>query len=456
MIMMEKYRNIDLVDDPIIIPPCGHMITVSSLDGILDFGSHYNISASGEVTGLKAKSEPFSVAELKPCPQCRGSLHTISRYGRITRRAKLDELTKKFTSWSNAEIMPLMQVVREEQDRLAKLQAEERDHRPVEGEQAEDRFMDGGDSPGNLAILELSGQSYAQIDSLAKAKGARHHTLITMHRKLRGLNARLQTHEQPFQRVHDLVENLRSRAAASGTAAIAPFEFDTHMLQVTGELRARATLIRCELALISDALHCLKLQRAWSVPARDFSENVARCEQLRAMAEGAVAPRQMVEADVFAARFVVLSVPTGTEAERKKEIEAAMARLERAGEVMAKHPGSTAGLAGEVDAVRSALRGAVYYQPVTSEEMKQVYEAMANEFGGTGLVHALRLISINWDRHWYYCENRHPFTIGECGMAMQAARCPQCGAPVGGQDHRTVAGVTSAEDIEREFGRLRV
>lgn len=31
---------------------------------------------------------------------------------------------------------------------------------------------------------------------------------------------------------------------------------------------------------------------------------------------------------------------------------------------------------------------------------------------------------------------------------MQLARCPECGAPVGGQGHQPVEGVTRATDME--------
>ncbi len=31
---------------------------------------------------------------------------------------------------------------------------------------------------------------------------------------------------------------------------------------------------------------------------------------------------------------------------------------------------------------------------------------------------------------------------------MQQARCPECGAPVGGESHRLVEGVTRAVDME--------
>lgn len=32
------------------------------------------------------------------------------------------------------------------------------------------------------------------------------------------------------------------------------------------------------------------------------------------------------------------------------------------------------------------------------------------------------------------------FAIVEYGMPMQLARCPECGAPIGGTNHREVAG----------------
>ena len=55
---------------------------------------------------------------------------------------------------------------------------------------------------------------------------------------------------------------------------------------------------------------------------------------------------------------------------------------------------------------------------------------------------------------FYYCHgltewlNRDQFAIGECGMPMERARCPECGSPVGGEGHRAVEGVTRAMDME--------
>ena len=37
--------------------------------------------------------------------------------------------------------------------------------------------------------------------------------------------------------------------------------------------------------------------------------------------------------------------------------------------------------------------------------------------------------------HWFKCPNGHYYCIGECGGAMEEAKCPECGATIGGQKH---------------------
>lgn len=65
-------------------------------------------------------------------------------------------------------------------------------------------------------------------------------------------------------------------------------------------------------------------------------------------------------------------------------------------------------------------------------EMREVYSAM-NETSG----------------NWYRCPNGHLYRIGECGRAMQESHCPECGALIGGSQHRSVEGNTLAEDFDR-------
>lgn len=113
-------------------------------------------------------------------------------------------------------------------------------------------------------------------------------------------------------------------------------------------------------------------------------------------------------------------------------------------DLMDKNP-STDVLRPKLERAWRTLRDGVFYTDVSVDEFCEVYRAMAKEFSGTG--------------HWYRCLNGHSFTIGECGMAMELARCPECGAPVGGENHRPVEGVQHAHEIEQlgvGIGAMRV
>lgn len=42
----------------------------------------------------------------------------------------------------------------------------------------------------------------------------------------------------------------------------------------------------------------------------------------------------------------------------------------------------------------------------------------------------------SWNSHWYECPNGHPYFIGNCGGAVETARCADCGELVGGSGHQ--------------------
>ncbi len=67
-------------------------------------------------------------------------------------------------------------------------------------------------------------------------------------------------------------------------------------------------------------------------------------------------------------------------------------------------------------------------------QLKAVVKALVSEvpsLAGSGFTN---------QGHWYECENGHPYIITECGGATQASMCPECGAPIGGTQHRLQAG----------------
>jgi len=48
----------------------------------------------------------------------------------------------------------------------------------------------------------------------------------------------------------------------------------------------------------------------------------------------------------------------------------------------------------------------------------------------------------------YTCPNGHLYAIGDCGGAMERSVCPECGAAIGGADHRAAAGNRVNLDVD--------
>lgn len=56
--------------------------------------------------------------------------------------------------------------------------------------------------------------------------------------------------------------------------------------------------------------------------------------------------------------------------------------------------------------------------------------------------------------HFYKCQNGHPYVIGDCGGATQAASCPECGARIGGTGHQLTSGNTPDQELNSLAGQV--
>ncbi|SMR53254.1 unnamed protein product [Zymoseptoria tritici ST99CH_1E4] len=427
------YEDIDLNIDPCIFTPCGHVFTVDSLDGTMDMHSHYEANPlTGALVGLKKSAEPFSMDEVKACPECRGSLTGIARYGRIVRRALLDESAKKLTAWSNSKHQDFS-------TRLAALQ---------------DVLMSTLDSKPkltqDLVIAGLPSEQYRTIKD-GRTYG-RYPKLFALINDLTNFVKKLGKDEQPYQRVHDLVEVAR-RQQTTAADGIAAFEFSSEELQPREHLQASNLLNLAFLVLLGDVVSVHN-----SIPIKDrgslrinLSANRQSCDEVIKEAIASKNFRQQAEASVIWTKFAAMECGVKASEEddpgQQHRLDALRERvlehLEDVEEICAQQAKLAAGteehpmqrILDEVAEVRKMMR-----EGISSSEMRMVVAAMAKTWLGTG--------------HWYRCENSHPFTVGECGMPMQLAKCPECGAGVGGEHHRSTAGVTHARDIEEEFGGM--
>ncbi|EME78551.1 uncharacterized protein MYCFIDRAFT_37116 [Pseudocercospora fijiensis CIRAD86] len=421
---METYAEVDLDQAPCLFLPCGHIFTMETLDGQMEMSTHYNTELSGDFevpTSLKGDILPLSYEKIKTCPDCRGSLRSVARYGRIVRRSLLDESTKKFIIWSNRTYMPLADQLKEYQGDLSET-------------------VDEARLSGDIVLHGTKGIEHA----LRAKTGARYQPLLKLRTTIATFIQKVRKEEQPFQKVRDLVEAVRRRNQSDLPA----FEFDQSILQTRGQLLAQALFIRCELVLLTDLVTVWeKLPQKLKDTAKLWlvlDKNRDDCNALMISAIKSAHVLQQAECHIFWAHFAALEITVLAHSHRSQMIEALQRagnkHLDEAEAICNQYAGQTAPVSGEVSAIRKMLKTSV--SSVSANELRMVVAAMATEFLGTG--------------HWYRCANGHLFTIGECGMAMQLSRCPQCGAAVGGQHHRAAEGVTHARDIEEQFGQLRI
>ncbi|KAL8718887.1 MAG: hypothetical protein Q9225_004033 [Loekoesia sp. 1 TL-2023] len=297
---------------------------------------------------------------------------------------------------------------------------------------------------GNLSLepIRLAGSRDEQVKTVYKTykANARYRDIFFLRTDISRFLREVDEAEQPISRIHALVEDARRHRGVTTELTDIP-----SVLQVRNRFLATVLILRCDYAILCDFItHHGKAATGENLHKfhLDLVLNRKDCENLVLESQSRQQPAQGVEGLLYWARFVALE--RGRSARLSDEdmdilVDRARNQLQSARHICNAYPGQTAGMPAEVYEAEKMLRDATFYAPVTNEEKAAVYAAMAQSFQGTG--------------HWYYCVNGHPFTVGECGMPMETARCPQCGAVVGGTHHQPAAGVSQASDLEAEFGR---
>ncbi|KAG2025031.1 hypothetical protein GB937_003258 [Aspergillus fischeri] len=426
-ILGETYENINLDENPCIFPRCGHFLTMESMDGQMALQEHYELDEQGRPMSIKDATRPFSMDDIKTCATCRGSLRDLARYGRLVRRALLDESTKKFILYLNREYVPLEEELAWQVKLMQETEVANRkgpawpDHLPLEG--------------------SIQQNIKTMTELVHHTSPGRWKDITKLRDKVVAYRKRVALDEQPYDRVRSMVENAKRRKKTDGD-----FDFDNTILQSKGLLLATALNLRLDITLLTDFLSVkdrASSQTGNSTISINLQDARDECATLISLAGSSGRIRQQVEGYTFLAHIHALErsrtlSPQAAETHLREGREAAT----HARSLCAQHPTPTRGLLPDIETVDRMLRDSTFYAVVTNEERMAVVAAMAREFHGTG--------------HWYYCRNGHPFTIGECGGAMEQTACPECGEPVGGREHRVAEGVTRADDLETSFGGMHL
>lgn len=99
--MFTTFADTNPDEDPFVILGCGHVFTVSSLDGHLSMENFYRraIDESGRTHWQSCIPLSGDMLKINPtCITCRAPIVDIKRYGRPLHKAVLDVMTKKHIS----------------------------------------------------------------------------------------------------------------------------------------------------------------------------------------------------------------------------------------------------------------------------------------------------------------------------------------------------------------------
>lgn len=409
--MMETYRDVDLDTDPILVPRCGHVITVASLDGHFNMAKHYDMQDGIVISGMSTSSTTFSAEQdMKRCPTCRGSLKSIQCYARITRRALLDESTKRFIVWAQKGYL-----------------AHETDVAYVE-----DNFSDATVLCAVQGRLVLRGSRTQQFREITKVPvfASVYAKAIEVRKSIERYVKNVAKEEQPYHRVKDMVEDARKRKKL--LIENIPDEIQT--VQMRHAIQASVLLLRFDLLLINKLVTVKQsTQKAMTVKVEtgsgpdiklDCSAHRSDCLDLIDDAMIAKLPAQEADAHIIYARFAALELSIANnavdemdddleEGEISEAIDHAITMAAQLKEDALEHlttakllcelyPSQCRGRAAEVDSAEKMLRGH-FYSEVTNEERRAVLKAMAGELLGTG--------------HWVSCQaslHKQPLCRAEC------------------------------------------
>jgi hypothetical protein len=380
---MKTYKEVDLNEDAVVIPACGHAILMSNMDSNVEMSKVYDMNADGTVKAIKPV-DPFP-AELKDfpgCPICRGSLRGINRYGRLVRRVLLDESTKRFITWAGTAYGPLV-----ERFYTAQKQLSESKSSPLPNTVT---------LPFHLALTGSREEQFKAINILTKGWD-RYDNIKSIRSDIAKYYVKVHKDMTPFASIWRLVEVARRRAGHTTTA-----QLPSPVSQVSFHIIALSLLIRCDILLLADFVNELGKVRQGPIRVKlqlDFSKNRDECNGLLVEALNAKDYERAVEGCIFFARYCAIEIPCMTNPAVASALKTAgAAHIQSADALCKAHDNKLASLVSEVKDVERSLNGGTFMQTVSSEERRAVLAAMAKEFRGTG--------------HWYTCRNGHPFSIG--------------------------------------------
>jgi len=442
MIEMTTYENIDVEIDPIIVLACGHFYTSTFLDGCMEMEKVYRQNSDGDFT--ESVSTADMVLSLKNCPECRMPICGIQRYNRIFKCATLNSMLRGIIIRSQESYISIAKNVTEFESQLEKARVEK--------------------------LRELIPLTNSRV---AQPVVARNEVLIAewldrfkpINQSVQRYTKEVDEKKQPHMKVFENSIAARARREQhSNTNTAGPIvsqPLDVPSPEPKHRILGNILQLRLEFLQLKErmlfASHLQKLRGGDILASRLSLDTIRKCKaplknakKLQQECDKRHYDILAVEILLFELELICLQNPSSPTTRLPEQLRAeAKVVLAECHKYMRLNE-SCRKYRDAIQRAEDMLNSkTTFMEPVSADERMAVLAAMQMEFRGTG--------------HWYYCRNRHPvspsgaitnivkFTIANCGMPMEEARCPECGARIGGQNHNLVEGVARADDLEREI-----
>ncbi|KAK0475781.1 hypothetical protein IW261DRAFT_1552397 [Armillaria novae-zelandiae] len=475
----------------------GHIFTVETLDGHCQMADYYEVDEMGSYTGMKAPPTEFQ--RPPTCPTCRAPI-TARRYGRVLKRANLDILEQNVASMmsqhtlssglveletraKNLEAAPNFEchpadgfedLVEERKASMTKKADEVLNHDMFTA-----RFMvtrhglSSSEARAWMDIVVDLHRVYKRVASITKMRSAHvrayQSALSTLYRmEIEHIVADPPPEIRQVSPEHIAMRNVDRKIGQPPPKADRRYLLEAFILSV--ELRLILGSIarsRFEgLPVTSNEPEALHHRNVWySFVLFIYQSCIADCQKAIAISHATSSSRLAARSASLMLCSDFETVPKafkgGALAETrdglvaevqadKKKLKSCLRELERS--YFTSRPVSNN--LSEINEDRRWFHGscgakiercfAEYgkledhiindgdYQPVSLQEKQDIVKALGFSHRG----------------HFYNCVNGHTFVITECGGAMEASRCPECQAPIGGGNHNLDPSNTRAREYE--------
>ncbi|CAG8471028.1 5060_t:CDS:10 [Dentiscutata erythropus] len=471
LIMQETFAEVDWTSERMVVLGCGHVYTADSLDHLMEMKECYEMNDKNN-KWIRIKTITSQPSDPKSCPQCRAPIKNICRYGRTTKKNVLDVQTKKFLVKYGNQLKNRHADITNATKQLGIKRMKFLKEIQIPLKDKETKIIKRDSVLQKLPEI-ISTEQYIFLDQysipLMHEKRWKQHisVLLVIYREL--IQLMLETKSPPHKRAYEnavsLLYDYKTRinicdlgknfVSLDNSNYDSPVHQHLKLQETLAEVGLSAPkmdvriyldafleiiniqkVIFHEISLIIPELSKIAVmgnqttsyEKNWIEFGEDIIVSIKKhldiiittAQQNSYLRHAILTSLELAEVECKAERFRLKYPPAGQVTPIiQRSVKNKCSEIERTCEHICNEMLPTMSaeyfekqcksridkILQEVSDLRDA---AMRDRPLTHEEKLEISKAMNSEFRGSG--------------HWYQCPNGHPYTIGECGGAMEASR----------------------------------